>query len=134
VTRFAFRLHGLPLPKVENAARTWSAQDPEIGAAFERSRGFRTRVACSEAFGLIQLRQAVAMVTAPVSKESLSLGRSNVPGHTEWLAEQTKSPAVAMLMVARKLRTILLTRHLPLSKVASALKSKVIQEGATLGV
>jgi 4-hydroxythreonine-4-phosphate dehydrogenase len=83
--------------------------------------------------GLVQGRQAQALVTAPISKESLHLAKAGVPGHTEWLAHQCKAPSVAMLMVAGKLRAILLTRHVRLRDVSRTLTSKTVEEAAILG-
>jgi 4-hydroxythreonine-4-phosphate dehydrogenase len=48
------------------------------------------------------------------------------------LAEQCGKPPVAMLMVAGKLRALLLTRHVPLSKVSRTLTAKEFENGAAL--
>jgi 4-hydroxythreonine-4-phosphate dehydrogenase len=69
-----------------------------------------------------------AVVTGPVSKESLHLARVPYPGHTELLAALSGVNDVDMLMAARRpdgrdhLRALLLTRHIPLMSVADRLK------------
>lgn len=88
--------------------------------------------ALEEAVALIQSGQADAMVTAPVSKESFALADYGFPGHTEWLAQKSKAKSIAMLMVAGPLRTILMTRHVPLSRVSRTLTRSVIEESARL--
>ncbi|MBN1621711.1 MAG: 4-hydroxythreonine-4-phosphate dehydrogenase PdxA [Endomicrobiales bacterium] len=60
---------------------------------------------------------ADAMVTAPVSKEAMKLAGVNYPGQTELLAAITSSKEFAMLMIAGKLRTAMVTRHMPVSEV-----------------
>lgn len=57
------------------------------------------------------------MVTAPISKESLSLAGYTWPGHTELLAGLTGAKDFAMMFVSRKLRVILCTIHMPLKDV-----------------
>jgi len=89
--------------------------------------------ALQKALHLIQTGQADAMVTAPVSKESFAKARYGFPGHTEWLAEQSGVTSFAMLMVAGPLRTILMTRHVPLKDVSRHLTRRVIEESARLG-
>ena len=62
-------------------------------------------------------KDVAGMVTAPISKESLSLAGYSWPGHTELLAELTGAKDFAMMFVSRKLRVILCTIHMPLKDV-----------------
>lgn len=127
----AFARHKLPLPKVEMVPMPGLKKDFPIGSPSAEA-GRSALESLKVAVGLIQSRQAIAMVTAPVSKESLLMAQANSPGHTEWLARETQTKTVGMLMVAGKLRTLLLTRHVPIRQVARHLTSRVIQEGAVL--
>ncbi|MBL7106350.1 MAG: 4-hydroxythreonine-4-phosphate dehydrogenase PdxA [Phycisphaerae bacterium] len=52
-----------------------------------------------------------AVVTAPISKESWKMAGAKWPGHTELLAEKTKSPRKAMMFVAGPLKLALATIH-----------------------
>ena len=61
--------------------------------------------------------EAKAIVTAPISKESLRLAGHMWPGHTELLAELTGAKDVAMMFVSEKLRVILCTIHIALKDV-----------------
>jgi 4-hydroxythreonine-4-phosphate dehydrogenase len=72
------------------------------------------------------------LVTAPVSKESLKLAGVNYPGHTELLADLTKSKKVAMIMVCGNIHGVMVTRHIPLSGVSSEIKPKNIVETVKL--
>jgi 4-hydroxythreonine-4-phosphate dehydrogenase len=78
--------------------------------------------------------KAKALVTAPVSKESLKLADVKYPGHTELLAALTKSKKVAMLMACGKMHGVMVTRHIPISKIHKTLKTKDIIDTVRLSV
>jgi 4-hydroxythreonine-4-phosphate dehydrogenase len=59
-----------------------------------------------------------AMVTGPVSKESLHIAGYNFPGQTEMLAMLSRSDKVTMMLIAKKLRVGLATIHVPVRKIA----------------
>ena len=64
-------------------------------------------------------KHAQALVTAPISKESIQLAGYKVPGHTEYLMEQTGAEDVVMMLSGRGLNVCLLTTHIPLKSVVS---------------
>ncbi|MCL2334466.1 MAG: 4-hydroxythreonine-4-phosphate dehydrogenase PdxA [Endomicrobia bacterium] len=78
--------------------------------------------------------KADALVTAPVSKESLKLAGVKYPGHTELLAALTKSKKFAMMMACGGINAVMVTRHIPLSKVSANIKTKDIVETVKLAV
>ena len=98
-----------------------------------REAGRRAIEALEEGLRLAQSGQAHALVTAPVSKESFALAGYGFPGHTEWLAKESGTSNVAMLMVSGPLRAILMTRHVPLKLIAQSLTQDVIKKSARLG-
>jgi 4-hydroxythreonine-4-phosphate dehydrogenase len=61
-----------------------------------------------------------AMVTAPVQKSILNDAGIPFTGHTEYLAERTRTPLVVMLLAGGGLRVALATTHLALSEVPRA--------------
>jgi len=65
-----------------------------------------------------------AITTAPISKEALNLAGYRYPGHTEILAELTCSKEYAMMFIARSLRVILVTTHVPLMEVCNLIKKE----------
>lgn len=69
-----------------------------------------------------------AMVTAPICKEGFHKAGINVPGHTEFLAELTNTKNFGMMLMGGGLRVMLVTRHIPIAKVAGALTKKTIRE------
>jgi 4-hydroxythreonine-4-phosphate dehydrogenase len=72
------------------------------------------------------------LVTAPVSKEAIALSLSKFSGHTEYLADHFKVNNFAMLMAAKKLRVLLLSRHIPLREVSYSIKKKTIIDSISL--
>ena len=66
-----------------------------------------------------------AIVTAPVQKSVINDARIAFTGHTEYLADRTRTPRVVMMLAGDTahgpLRVALATTHLPVASVASAL-------------
>jgi 4-hydroxythreonine-4-phosphate dehydrogenase len=74
-----------------------------------------------------------AMVTAPVSKESLHFAGYNFPGQTEMLAMLSRSERVTMMLISKAMRVGLATIHLPLRKVAENIfKERIIEKLETI--
>ncbi len=63
-----------------------------------------------------------AIVTAPISKESLKMAGFQWPGHTEMLAELTNTKDYAMMFYSDKLKLILVTIHTALKNVPDLIK------------
>jgi 4-hydroxythreonine-4-phosphate dehydrogenase len=61
-----------------------------------------------------------AMVTAPVQKSTINDAGIAFTGHTEYLAERSRTEHVVMMLVGGGLRVALATTHLPLAEVAGA--------------
>jgi len=72
------------------------------------------------------------LVTLPINKEAMRLGKFNHPGHTEYLADFANVDEVLMLLVAGDLRVGMCTGHIALKDVASAIDTKIIVEKARL--
>jgi len=73
-------------------------------------------------------RKLDGLVTAPINKKSLSLAGIGYPGHTELLAELTKTKNFAMMLVSPAMKVALLTTHLPLSEAAGRVKKGTVAE------
>ena len=79
---------------------------------------------CAVQFALSD--QIDAVVTAPLSKKGLKLAGYDFPGHTELLAHLTATSRYAMMFFSRRYKVVLVTTHLPLSKVAPAISKSAI--------
>jgi 4-hydroxythreonine-4-phosphate dehydrogenase len=69
-----------------------------------------------------------AIVTAPINKEAWALAGAPCLGHTELLTRLTRSPEVAMMFYAERLRVVLATVHIPLAEVPRALDRARVEE------
>lgn len=67
-----------------------------------------------------------AMITAPISKESLKISGIQYPGHTELLAEITGQKKFVMMFLSKKMKAALLTTHIPLLKVSNSITRKLL--------
>src|SRR5690606_30306066 len=71
-------------------------------------------------------KQAQAIVTAPISKESIQMAGYKYAGHTEFLAEKTSCNEYTMMLVSGGLRVGLVTTHIPIRQVAEAITQELI--------
>jgi 4-hydroxythreonine-4-phosphate dehydrogenase len=67
-----------------------------------------------------------AMVTAPVHKGIINQACMAFTGHTEFLAEQSNTSQVVMMLVGGGMRVALATTHLPLTKVSAAITKQTL--------
>ncbi len=69
------------------------------------------------------------LVTAPISKEAMAKSGFQFPGHTEYLADLSGVSDALMIMVSEKLRVALVTTHIALKEVNTALtKEKILSK------
>lgn len=69
-----------------------------------------------------------AIVTAPISKESMKMAGFKWPGHTEMLADLTGAGEFAMVFYSDRLKLILVTTHIALSNVPAMItKERVLK-------
>ena len=71
-------------------------------------------------------KQVHGIVTAPISKEALKIAGFKWPGHTEMLADLTKTRDYAMMLMGGNLRVILVTIHTALKNVPALITEKRI--------
>jgi 4-hydroxythreonine-4-phosphate dehydrogenase len=79
-----------------------------------------------KALELLREKEIDCLVTCPVSKEAVNKAGIKFCGHTEYLASRTKTKEFVMLLLNKKLKIALLTRHIPLNKVSGALSKDKI--------
>lgn len=111
-----------------------SASDKVVYEAIQgNSPGKIAYLAVERSVEAIALGQACALVTGPISKANLKEAGILANGHTELLEilarrfyPRLKSKA-EMLFLYRNFRMLLLTRHIPLSRVSSELTSSNIR-------
>ncbi len=70
---------------------------------------------------MVLSKKAEAIATAPISKTALRLAGYPYPGHTELLAELSQTKECRMMLLGKRLKVVLVTMHIPLSRVARVL-------------
>lgn len=106
---------------------------PEIETGkITKQAGLASMKSIESAISLCIAKELKAMVTLPISKESIQLAGYDIPGHTEFLANQTNTDQVLMMLVNGALRVALTTGHIPVSKVASSINQDLIISKATI--
>lgn len=114
----------------ENAGADVAPADREAETA-----GRLTAAQVEKAVALARQGAVDAVVTGPAEKRALHLAGYDYPGHTEWLGELAGHVDVAMMLVARRLRVVLVTTHIPFRRILGELTTeRVVQVGRiTLG-
>lgn len=93
----------------------------------------RVVVSCVKmAVELALKKEVIAIVTAPVSKESLALAGYPWHGHTELLSELTETEDFAMMFVCKKLKIILATIHIPIKDVPQMINKRLVLKTISL--
>lgn len=85
-----------------------------------------------KAVGLALKKEVIAIVTAPVSKESLRLAGYPWYGHTGLLSELTQTEESAMMFVGKKLKIILATAHIPIKDVPQMINKRLVLRSINL--
>lgn len=73
-----------------------------------------------------------ALVTGPVNKNIINQAGFEFRGHTEYLAQLTKSRQPVMLLANERIKVALATTHLPLAKVPAAITSSCLSNCITI--
>ncbi len=86
----------------------------------------------NHAIAAIKNQTIDGLVTAPLSKKTVCLSYKHFQGHTEYLQEAFKSKQIGMLFCVKEIKTLIITRHLPLKDVAAQIKRKKVFEAIVL--
>jgi 4-phospho-D-threonate 3-dehydrogenase / 4-phospho-D-erythronate 3-dehydrogenase len=109
----------LKLPLVLRVVAAGDASEVRPGRL--SAEGGRAAVAAVErAVQLINQGEADALVTAPINKEALRLAGYPWPGHTEMLADLTRTKDVRMLLTTGRLRVVHVSTHRSLRSAVDA--------------
>ena len=69
-----------------------------------------------------------AVVTAPVHKGAINVAGVPFSGHSEYLAERTRTGHVVMMLVGGGMRVALATTHIPLAEVSRAITRESLEQ------
>lgn len=79
-----------------------------------------------KAIHLAQIGCLDAVVTGPINKEAINLAGYHYPGHTELLADVTKSKEVGMMIVGGPLKIMFVTTHVAIRELPDSLSANGI--------
>jgi len=77
-----------------------------------------------KALELIKTKEIDCLVTCPISKEAINKAGFAYAGHTEYLSERTHTRDSVMMLLNKRLKFSLVTRHIPLRKVSSRINQE----------
>jgi len=97
-----------------------------------REAGAASLTYLEEALALWRSGALRALVTGPVTKWAIRRVRPSFVGQTEHLARAMGVRDVVMLFVSDSMRVALLTRHIPLRRVAAAIDRRLVQRAVRL--
>ena len=73
------------------------------------------------------------LVTAPINKHTIQAENFHFPGHTEYIQERAgEGENALMILMKDELRVALVTGHLPVKSISSAITKELIQEKLTI--
>ncbi len=78
----------------------------------------------TRAISLAKEKRVGAVVTAPISKESLHLAGFSYSGHTEIFADQTETKDYAMLLASKSIHVIHVSTHVSLREACDKVKKE----------
>ena len=120
----AFRNSGLPhLPAGQVPVIDCPLAEPAVPGKLDSRNGKAVLQTLDVAIHYAMQKQFDAIVTAPLQKSTINDAGVPFTGHTEYLAEQTRTPQVVMMLAGGSpmLRVALATTHLPLKDVHAAI-------------
>lgn len=81
----------------------------------------------NKALEMLKNKELDCLITCPISKEAINLAGYKYSGHTEYLSERANTKNTVMMLLNNKLKTSLVTRHIPLKDVSGALSQEKIE-------
>lgn len=126
----AAAMRGLSLlrPGLSLVATSALRPDARVPGRPGLSAGTAQLAAVDAAADAVGSGEAHALVTAPVSKRAITEAGVDFRGHTEHLAARWGVGRVVMLFAGPRLRTSLVTTHLPLAEVSRAITFEAVRE------
>lgn len=105
---------------------------PFVPGRSSREAGAASLAYLDAAIALWRMKRIQGLVTAPVTKWAIARATPNFVGQTEHLARAMGRHHVLMMFVSDHLRVALLTRHIPLRRVARAITPRLVETAVRL--
>lgn len=113
-------------PKRANLINCWEG-DVQLAIGEETADGGAYALkSLTAAVDALKNGEVDVLVTAPINKHNIQSEEFKFPGHTEYLAKEFDGEEALMFMVADNLRIGVVTGHIPLADVSSAITEEKI--------
>jgi 4-phospho-D-threonate 3-dehydrogenase / 4-phospho-D-erythronate 3-dehydrogenase len=110
--------------------------DRPLGAfrmgAVSKQTGAASAAFIIKAVRLAQLGCLDAIVTGPINKEAINLAGYDYPGHTEMLADLTKTKESGMMILGGPLKIMFVTTHVAIKRLPASLTTERIGKAIRL--
>lgn len=113
--------------KYLNVFEIYSLPKIQYGKMTEES-GYLSALAILVGYHLCKSKIASALVTSPISKESLNSAGFLYPGHTEMLANLSNTKNFCMMLITNGLRVGLVSTHKPIREISDTITQEIIIE------
>jgi 4-hydroxythreonine-4-phosphate dehydrogenase len=100
--------------------------------AVSKQTGAASAAFIIKAVRLAQLGCLDAIVTGPINKEAINLAGYDYPGHTEMLADLTKSKESGMMILGGPLKIMFVTTHVAIRRLPASLTAERIGKAIRL--
>ncbi len=126
------RFHGVTdLKKVQhgkiNVLNVWKEHFPlDFGQATPEGGAFAIK-SLRSAVKALKNKEIDVLVTAPINKNNIQAEDFKFPGHTDYLAQELEGESL-MFMVTQAVKVGLLTDHIAVKDVATAITTKLIRD------
>lgn len=125
-------LHTAPMPAGSLCVLHIPLVQPVVTGKLNPANSPYVLALLSRAIQGCQTGEFAAMVTAPVHKSVINDAGISFTGHTEFLAENTNTRLVVMMLAGGGMRVALATTHLPLREVADAITGDLLEQILTI--
>ena len=122
----AVRVRGVDLGDIRRVAVSDLAPEARRPGAPGVAAGVAQLAAIDAALAAVLSGEADAMVTGPVSKLAITRAGVDFLGHTEYLAARTGTARVVMLFAGPRLRTSLVTTHVPVAELPARVTREAV--------
>jgi len=127
------------IPRYQEIKNRFSFIDINIDGINKIKSGYPSKLSGYAALSYIKQgleimkeRKIARLVTAPLSKEAVQMTHPGFKGHTEYLAHHFRIDNFAMMMFSKKIKLVLLTRHVSLNQISRLITEKTVNNGLSL--
>lgn len=124
---FNLKAQGKPHPQQLNIIQCWDSLEPLTMGKPTPHSGQWAHKSLQAATQATAAGETDGLVTAPIDKNNIQSEEFPFKGHTDFLADFFKTPAL-MFMVHESLRVALVTDHIPVQQISSVIQPELLDQ------